>query len=123
MCDLKFIHLGFFSQTFVSRGYKKSQLDPGSKIGPPTLEIITRCTGPEMGKRIMTVTTHFSGYVTTPASVLTCALLLLNENTKSKIPHGVLTPASAFSNVSSELLDGLKNRGRIEFNLVSIKEL
>ena len=71
---------------------------------------------------LINILNFLQGYVTTPASVLTCALLLLDEKTKSKIPYGVLTPASAFSNVVSELIDGLKNRGRVEFSIVSISE-
>ena len=60
------------------------------------------------------------GYVTTPASVLTCALILLDPATKSRVPHGVLTPAS---NVVDEVVKGLAKRGGVEFSLVSRREL
>ena len=102
--------LGSFTQTFISKGYKSSMKDQPAPI-EPTLEIITKCSGPEMG------------YVTTPASVLTCALILLDPATKTKVPHGVLTPASAFSNVVDEVISGLSKRGGVEFTLVSRREL
>ncbi|KAJ3347138.1 hypothetical protein HDU91_006842 [Kappamyces sp. JEL0680] len=93
-----------FSQEFISRGFKN-----GAISSRPNREIITTIKGPEMG------------YVATPQCVIACATMLLSDK-REKIPFGVLTPATAFSNVLDELIV-LLAKGGIEFSVKSKRDL
>lgn len=77
--------------------------------GTPNREIVVQASGPEMG------------YVTTPICAIASAKMFLGS-TKDRIPYGVLTPASAFSNVTEQYFASLKADG-VEFSVVSKRDL
>ncbi len=99
---------GSFTQDFIGRGYKNGVAQ--TPTSPPNREIVASIKGPEMG------------YVATPIFVIECALQLLSKDNREKIPYGVLTPASAFSNVFDDLVSKLKDHG-IEFSVKSKRDL
>lgn len=91
-----------FKMWFVGRGYSNSTLaSEGNK--KPDMEIITRVTGPEIG------------YVTTPITLIQCALIVLAN--RSKLPKGgVYPPGIVFG--ATDLQERLQQNG-ISFDLIS----
>lgn len=89
-----------FSITFVARGYSRPPAE-GASYPPLDAKVIARLSGPE------------PGYVATPIFLVESAKCVLDELTK--IPRGVLTPASAFHQTS--LLERLKAKG-IQFKVL-----
>ncbi|KAI8903358.1 Saccharopine dehydrogenase-domain-containing protein [Gorgonomyces haynaldii] len=69
--------------------------------GSPNKHLTAIVSGPEMG------------YITTPICAVTSASMLLNARTRELIPHGVMTPASAFQGVLKPFVDRCKKRGLI----------
>lgn len=93
-----------FKMWFVGRGYSNSNLaSEGNK--KTDMEIITRVTGPEIG------------YVTTPITLLQCALILLAN--RNKLPKGgVYPPGIVFG--ATDLQERLQQNG-ISFDVISKK--
>ncbi|KAE8655767.1 putative mitochondrial saccharopine dehydrogenase-like oxidoreductase [Hibiscus syriacus] len=90
-----------FKMWFVGYGFSDSSLasETNSK---PDMQIITRVTGPEIG------------YVTTPISLIQCALIVLSQR-KNLPKGGVYTPGIIFGPDLQERLQ----ENRVSFDLVS----
>ncbi|KAJ3029146.1 UNVERIFIED_CONTAM: hypothetical protein HDU68_012915 [Siphonaria sp. JEL0065] len=100
-----------FVSTFSAKGFKRlANVDSIDSFASPEYEIVAKVTGPEVG------------YVTTPITVICCALKIISERKKktTKVPFGVLTPAAAFG--ETDLIQDLKNSG-IEFKIDSEHDL
>ncbi|XVF60540.1 hypothetical protein PTKIN_Ptkin08bG0055900 [Pterospermum kingtungense] len=90
-----------FKMWFVGRGFSDSGL-ASEKKSKPDMHIITRVMGPEIG------------YVTTPITLLQCALIVLSQ--RENLPKGgVFTPGIVFG---PDLQERLQENG-ISFDLIS----
>ncbi|CAO3636739.1 unnamed protein product [Cunninghamella echinulata] len=87
-----------FEIIFRSKGYQTVSLGNIDPLKTPlNAELTTVVYGPE------------PGYVATPRIVVQCALTILKDSEKNKIPYGVLTPSAAFWN--TELIQRLNSVG------------
>lgn len=95
-----------FKMWFDGHGYSDSSLaSQGNK--KPDMEIVTRVMGPEIG------------YITTPITLIQCALILLDE--RDNLPKGgVYTPGIVFG--PTDLQERLQKNG-MSFDFISKKTL
>ncbi|XVF60611.1 hypothetical protein PTKIN_Ptkin08bG0061800 [Pterospermum kingtungense] len=90
-----------FKMWFVGHGFSDSSL-ASERNSKPDMQIITRVMGPEIG------------YVTTPITLLQCALILLSQ--RENLPKGgVFTPGAVFG---PDLQERLQEKG-MSFDLIS----
>ncbi|CAD5179200.1 unnamed protein product [Musa acuminata subsp. malaccensis] len=98
------VRSALFNMWFVGHGYNDISLASQSGKKPDT-EVITRVSGPEIG------------YLTTPITLLQCALIVLSE--RENLPKGgVLTPGIVFG--PTDLQKRLQDNG-ISFDVISTR--
>ena len=98
------VRSALFNMWFVGHGYNDISLASQSGKKPDT-EVITRVSGPEIG------------YLTTPITLLQCALIVLSE--RENLPKGgVLTPGIVFG--PTDLQRRLQDNG-ISFDVISTR--